>query len=242
MVRREQNNGCAPLRRAAAILLVVVLLPACGDSDRSSTPRRAAAGDIETPVVQPRPPDPIETIELVRSYRAEGRYSKVEPFLLPVERTLVIAQLRAVDRLLSAGKLFRTRVEEKFGPLAAEPYRSYDQIGNVVGVLSADVTLVTQRVSDERATVTFRVADRLPLKDQVLVRRDDSWTLVIEPIAGVPEQILELSFLIERMTERVGAGELSAEALQDEITLRQSAILRRLSKLTAAADETEGSP
>ena len=182
-----------------ALLLGVGLLGAC-DTERH--PQRASAA---TPTVHPSTLGPMETLRLLRRIQPAGDLAGIEPFLLADQRELVIAQIRAVDRLIDATALLRTRLEKRFGLGAAQDF-DYGQVANILGVLSRDVTLLAETIQDERARVTFQVADRVPLEAVEMVRRGDRWLLVVDPIAGVPEEIEKLAAVIAEVADGVRDG------------------------------------
>lgn len=206
------------------LLFCVGLLVGC-DTERH--PQRARAA---TPTAHPSTLGPMETLRLLRRHRPAGDLSGIEPFLLADQRELVIAQIRAVDRLIDATVVLRTHLEERFGLGTAQDF-DYGQVGNILGVLSRDVTLLAETVQDGRARVTFQVADRVPLESVEMVRRDDRWLLVVDPIAGVPEEIEKLAAVIAEVADRVGDGTYVATDLRREIDRRQAPILRRLAEL-----------
>lgn len=217
------------MRKAATsiclgLLLSVGLLGAC-DTERH--PRRAR---VATPTAHPSTLGPMETLQLLRKHQPAGDHAGIEPFLLADQRDLVIAQMCAVDRLVDATAVLRARIEERFGLGAAQDF-DYGQVANILGVLSRDVTLLTETVQDARARVTFQVADRVPLESAEMVRRDHRWLLVVDPIEGVPEEIEKLAAVIAEVADAVRDGAYTVTNLRREIDRRQAPILRRLSEL-----------
>ncbi len=238
----------SPLARPLATLLIATAALVAGCDDQPSpVPRRARAGQ---PTPQPTGTaesgiadlSPIETIHLLRDYRASGRYSKIEPFLLPEQRSLVIAHLRAVDRLVVATRLLRNRVREQMGTAAAQSFARYAQVGNIVGVFSTDAELLDEHLHQDRARVSFQIDDRIPLESVEMIRNTDRWVLVADPVPGVPEQLIRLAFLLERMADRAAQGNITSDELHHDIALRQSPIMRRLKKLISQAAATHPPP
>ena len=228
---------------AVLLAAAVSLISACDEND-ARTPR--SAHPVPTAVPPPsgkgiaRMPDlgPIETIETLRSHRRSGRYSRIEPNLLPQQRSAVIAQIRSVDRLAAAARVFRGEVGKQFGMSAAQEF-DYTQVVNILGVLSQDVTLLTERIIGDRAEVSFQVCERVPLETAHLIRNEGRWTLVDDPIEGVAETLLKLAFLLERVTAQLGEKPFTLEELRREITLRQTPILRRLERIVTGDDSAD---
>ena len=217
------------------LILASFLLAAC---DRPM-PQQAHAGLNETTdpgASIPQHLDPMRTVEHLQHMRKQGRYSLIEPFLAKSQRAIVIAQIRAVDRLVVAGAQLRNRVREHMGVSVARSFDSYSQLGNIVGVFSEDVSVVGQRVDGDRAEIRYSVAGRLPLKTIDLLRREGLWTMQTDSVEGVPELLLKLAFLLERMSDLILERPMTAAQLHHEIDLRQSAIMRRLRNLIAASD------
>ena len=206
------------------LLLSVGTLGAC---DTEQRPQRARAA---TPTAHPSTLGPIETLRLMRRHRLAGDHVGIEPFLLADQRDLVIAQMRAVDRLIDATAVLRTGLEERFGLGAAQEF-DYGQVANILGVLSRDVTLLTETVQDGRASVTFQVANRVPLESAEMVRRDDRWLLAVDPIEGVPAEIEKLAAVIAEVADGVRDGTYVARDLRRDIDRRQAPILHRLAEL-----------
>ncbi len=221
-------------------IAVALLIPACGDSDHRSVPRSASA---DPPIEKVAPPTladmgPLETIEVLREYRARGLYSRIEECLPPEQSATVIAQIRSVDRLAASVSLLQDRVRERFGQSIAQKYSRYARVADIAGVFSGDATLLSAQIDGNRAQITYQVGGRLPLEIAEMVRKKNRWILLADPIEGIPEQLLKLAFLLERMAERVAQGDFTPEQLDRELTLRQSTIMRRLEKIVAGAKET----
>lgn len=257
---KSETTGM-PLARRAAVLIATVAAAAwiggC-DADRAGSPKRAAAhapkapdianraaqssgpgapataGDAEAAIV-PEDRTPLQTIEVLRAWRSRGEFSKIEDFCLPDQRAAVIAQLRAVDRLVAAGRALQNRVREHMGLAASQTFAPYSQLENISGVFSTDVELLAEHIDVDRADVTFQVAGRIPTESVSMVRRGDRWMIVADPISGVPEELLRLTSLLQRMTDLVtGDKGITADELRHEIAVRQSPILRRLNALISA--------
>ena len=77
-----------------------------------------------------------------------------------------------------------------------------------------------------------------------MVRRQQRWILVADPIEGVPEELLKLAFLLEHIADELASSQWTVQQLRREIDLRQAPILRRLNKLAtrSAAPSPADSP
>lgn len=226
------------------IVLAVGILFGC-KQQAAPTQARAPGAEADTEVVPAsRLSDlsPMGTVELLRTYREKRLYREIEPFVLLEQRATVIAQLRAVDRLVLTSGLLQQRIKKHLGLAVAQEFR-YDQVANIVGIFSRNVTLLTQRINGDRATITYQVAAQLPIETAKFVRRNNRWVLLADPIPGVPEQILKLADLMERMARRIERKPLTAEELRHDLRLRQTPILRRIQRLITeaqAADKNAG--
>lgn len=228
----------------AGMLFAALAAPFGCDAGGRAGPRKALAGPAKSETPSPgriARLTPMETIRLLRDYRDRGQYSKIEPFIASTQRTAVIAQFRAVERLIAATRLLQNRVKEHLGTAAGQSFARYAQVGNIIGVFSRDVTLLNEQVDGHRARVTFQVADRLPLDSVSMTRERDRWVVNAEPIDGVPEQLLKLAFMLERFAERVVSERLTQDELHREIDLRQSGVMRRLRKLVSQASSAHDS-
>ncbi len=231
------------LRTRMPVLVIVALaVAACGCNENRKTDRRSEkpgstpSGSDANPAEEPADQlSPMATILCLRELRSAGRYSAIERHLRPGQRVAVMTQLRAGDRLVATARLLRRRVEERFGLAAAQEF-DYRAAGNVLGVFSNDVTLVSEQITADRARVTFQVASRLPLESVDLVRSENRWVLVADPIDGVPEQLYELADLLERLADAVQRDQITLPELRSQLALRQRPILRRIQELVKAAD------
>ncbi len=245
------------MTRQYAILILAILSTtlACDSDDRpapgqtpapdhaiTATQQSTAQPAESTPAVatteSPEPSSdttnltPTETIHRLRKFRTDARYSKIEPHLQPVQASVVLDLLRATDRLNLATLLLHRRVTEHMGTAAGQRF-NYDQTANLVGIFSRDVTLLTEKIDDDHATLSYQIAGHVPLETAEFVRKNDRWILSTDPVAGVPEQILELAFIIERISANLNKTQYTPDELQREITLRQSPVMRRLKKILA---------
>jgi hypothetical protein len=217
----------------------VIAVSGCNDNRKtdggSETPGSVRSASGANPAEVPGGQfSPMATILRLREWRSTGRYSAIERHLRPGQRVAVMTQLRAGDRLVATARLLRRRVEERFGLAAAQEF-DYRAAGNVLGVFSNDVTLVSEHIAGDRARVTFQVGGRLPLASVDLVRSENRWFLVADPIDGVPEQLYELGDLLESLADAVQRDQLTLPELRRQLALRQRPILRRIQELVKAA-------
>ena len=116
--------------------------------------------------------------------------------------------------------------------------RAFDrsQAANVIGVFSRDVEVLDARVQGDNAVVTIQVADRLPLEEVELVRRDGKWIIRTDPpIAGLAGELRKLADVLVAVARMVDDREMTAAQIKRELDLRQAPIGRRLAVLM---DET----
>ncbi|MCH8148791.1 MAG: hypothetical protein IH987_12465 [Planctomycetes bacterium] len=175
---------------------------------------------------------PIDTLRLLRAHRAAGRFDQLGSYLLPEQRRYVIDLIHAVDRLDRGNDVLQGAVTRRFGPATA---RMFDRSGtrNAIGVFSADVKLLTERVSEDAAVVVIQVADRVPLIEVHLERRADRWVLRTDPpIPGMAAELAKLAEALVATARRLDQEQLTLPELRRELSLQEAAVGRRLEELT----------
>ena len=175
---------------------------------------------------------PIDTLRLLRAHRAAGRFDQLRPNLLPEQRLYVIDLIQAVDRLDRGNDVLQASVTRRFGPATA---RMFDRSGarNAIGVFSADVELLTERISGDAAVVVIQVADRVPLIEVHVIRREDRWVLRTDPpIPGMAAELAKLADALVATARRLDQEKLTLPELRRELSLREAAVGRRLEELT----------
>lgn len=174
---------------------------------------------------------PIETLQRIRAHRLAGRFQSLQPYLRPDQRRQVVDLIQAVDRLDRANDVLQAAVTRRFGPATA---RMFDRSGarNAIGVFSENVKLLTERLEGETAVVAIQVADRVPLIDVRLSRRDDRWVLQTDPpIPGMAAELAKLAEALVGTARLLDENELTSQELRRELALREAAVGHRLEEL-----------
>ena len=225
--------------RSVAYGLLLTAACAGGACDRSLPARppdpAAASPPSPTPHSERRVISPSQTVHEARRLRNQSAFDDLEEYLLPEQRTAVIAHLLAVDRLVAAHRSLNRLIEERIGPGSATRIDA-DAIANIAGVFSTDVEIVDETIDDDYAVVTFSVAGRIPLEEITLVRRENRWRLRGQ--APAPELSLQLRKLAEaadRVSLLLNTRGMTADDLRSELALRQDPILRRIQELSEQA-------
>lgn len=225
--------------RSAACGLLLTAACAVGACDRglpARPPRPAAASPpLPTPAPDGRVISPSQTVHEARRLRNRAAFDDLEKYLLPDQRTAVIAHLLAVDRLVVAYRSLNRLIEDRIGPGSATRIDA-DAIANIAGVFSADVEIIDETIDDDFALVAFSVAGRIPIEEVTLVRRDNRWRLQCE--APAPELSLQLRKLAEtadRVSLLLNTRDMTADELRSELALRQDPIFRRIQELSEKA-------
>ena len=152
-------------------------------------------------------------------------------FLLEDQKAQVFELLLAVDRFLAADKALRAAVSRSIGQASALGFDRSD-VANMVGVFSRNITVVDERLEGERAIVTFQIADRVPLQEVQLVRREGRWMIQTDPpIPGVATHVGEMADVLNEAAKSLADKRMSAAELRAEIDSRQAAVARRLRML-----------
>ena len=174
---------------------------------------------------------PIDTLRLLRAHRDAGRFDQLRPYLLPEQRRYVIDLIQAVDRLDRGNDVLQAAVTRRFGPATARMF-DRSEVRNAIGVFSANVDLLTERISGDDAVVVIQVADRVPLIEVHLLRRDDRWVLRTDPpIPGMSAELATLADALVATARRLDQGKLTLPELQRELSLREAAVGHRLEEL-----------
>lgn len=176
---------------------------------------------------------PIETLRLLRSHRDAGRFDQLHPHLLPEQRRYVIDLIQAVDRLDRGNDVLQAAVTRRFGPATARMF-DRSEVRNAIGVFSADVELLTERISGDDAVVVIQVADRVPLIEVHVVRHEDRWVLRTDPpIPGMAAELAKLADALIATARRLDQEKLTLPELRRELALREAATGHRLEELTS---------
>ncbi len=193
------------------------------------TPRRGAG--LETP---------MGTIEQLRAWRSERRYSEIEPYVDPAERFHFIDTLVAVDQVLDANAQAMRAVAELWG---AHRTSSWDlsMLGNHLGLFSLDIVLVREDVVEDDAVVTYQVRGVVPLEEARLRRVDGRWVyLPGRASAAFPRAMQQLARTLGEVAESIRRNRLTPERINQEYRLRVIPRLRAVEQAGAAGDDAGG--
>ncbi len=234
------------MKAVRGIALVSLVVAACaqplGCRRHGDPPPAKPAATATTPSEEtspaPDPRTPIRTLEYLRSLRHQSQYRQLSEHLSGDARDDLVSLLRAVDRLVAASTMLTDRARTAYGPAVADQFR-YDSFTNIAGLFSQDVKFISEDIDDDRATVVFQIADRLPLETANLRRNDSHWTLLTEPIGELPDAIFDLAGLFERMARRLVEKKLTADQVHSELALRRSPILRRIESIAAQREDAK---
>lgn len=212
---------------SARVLAVLLFLPvSCGrpaEQCDAPPPSRLSAGAPSL--------TPAETVRHLRRHLAEGRLSEVESFLLPDQRSEVMALLRAVSAVAGANESLQSAARERIGRAAARRV-DRSQVVNAVGVFSRDVTVIDERIDSDTAVVTIQIADRLPLEQVQLIRTSQGWQVRTDPpVPGLAGELRTFGRILLDLARMVRDTPLTAEVLDRELRLREAAVGRRITAL-----------
>jgi hypothetical protein len=175
---------------------------------------------------------PIQTVLRINEYRRAGRIALIEPFLLPEQSMAVLRLIRAVERLERANEVLQAEVRRRFGRASAGQF-DYDQIANIIGVFSKDLTAIDEHIDGDTASVAVQVAGRLPLEEVELVRRGGRWLVRTDPpIGGLDSELGKLAEVWIDISRWLKTHQLTSEELRRELNAREAPIARRLKVLT----------
>lgn len=219
-------HGCRIVILSGVATILFLSSPACrrDDAGRDSNGDGAA---LETKNLSP-----IDTLRLLRAHRDAGRFDQLRPNLLPEQRRYVIDLIQAVDRLDRGNDVLQAAVTRRFGPATARMF-DRSEVRNAIGVFSSDVELLTERIAGDNAVVVIQVADRVPLIEVHLIRREDRWVLRTDPpIPGMSAELAKLADALVATARRLDQEKLTLPELRRELSLREAAVGHRLEELT----------
>ena len=220
------GHGCRIVLLSGVATVLFLSSLACHRDDAGGD-RNGDTGALDTKILSP-----IDTLRLLRAHRDAGRFDQLRPNLLPEQRRYVIDLIQAVDRLDRANDVLQTAVARRFGPATARIF-DRSEVRNAIGVFSADVELLTERMSGDDALVVIQVADRVPLIEVHLIRRDDRWVLRTDPpIPGISAELAKLADALVATARRLDQEKLTLPELRRELSLREAAVGHRLEELT----------
>ena len=171
---------------------------------------------------------PRAVLERLIAARKHGQNQEFEKLVVAERCHDLVNTLMAVDEFLNANLLLRSYVREHF---SADLSLAIDQSqwGSSLGLFSRYVELISERIEDGKAIVSFSVDDRVPLRHAKLVIVGGQWRY--DPGTGftpeLPAAFLRMAeglrqALDELKSERLSATAIFAqpELLIDEVRLR----------------------
>lgn len=198
----------------------------------SSDEASAVVSPTQSGKEQSRPASPIETVEQVRRLRGAAQFEELERFIVESQSRHVINLIQSVDRLAHANRVLQRKVIQHYGSASAKRF-DRSEITNALGVFSRDVKAVSERITGHRATVTYQVANRLPLQQVELIQNNGRWLIETDaPIPEIAEELRRLADVLSWAARRLDRQSVSADQLDEELRTRQAAIGRRLAELT----------
>lgn len=183
-------SGSSPIwhsRLVRCCLCVVALIGGC---------RRSAP--------QADPQGPAKLFDQLRLVHQECRYTELESLVDSNRLATLVRTLMAVDRLLTASQQLREAAEKHVGPTAAEVC-NLSILADYLGPFSRNTTIVSTRIENDRAWVSFQVGERVPIERAQMRFEAGKWRYV-------PDDADEkLPNLLRELTDRLVA--LKAKAL-----------------------------
>lgn len=190
-------------RLAIGWLCVFVLVGGC---------RRAAA-----PV---DPQGPAKLLDQIRLVHQERRYTELECMVDPARLTTLVRTLMAVDRLLSVSQQLRETAEHRVGPTAAE-ICNLGMLADYLGPFSRNVRVVSSRIDDGKAWVSYQVGERVPIERAQMRLEGERWVYVPdEADEKLPDVLRRLTDELVTLRTQAERGTYNERAFMDEYTRR----------------------
>jgi len=205
----------------------------CDRSDPDAGPAETAARESRSTTWVTDSDGPADVVRRVHELRLRRRWFDLEEHLVSEQREPVRNLIVAMDSLLDANARMRKAIIESHGLAAAAPL-DRSQAGNAIGVFSMEVTVLGQRIDDERAVVTIQVDDRVPVEEVELVRRGGHWLIRTDPpVEALPPQLAKLAGVMNEAAERMEREALTVDELTALLDTEQTPVLRRIARLTS---------
>jgi hypothetical protein len=211
------------------LLSIGCLLPAC----RRSEANAPTAGS-----------DAVAVAAAIVSARTQYDHRRLHALVVPAAADALVALLDAVDGYVQANQRLRRYLRENVsGDLALSI--NQEHLWHHLGLVSRDVKILQVEPADDRATVTFTVADRVPVERATLVRTSAGWrydpdeTIDPDAAAAFERMTAGLRFLQSDLEHgKLTPGELrrNPERLHQELRLRLSDGVHLLPTPTPAPD------
>lgn len=237
---RQSTRPTRACRRRGAAVLLTTLGLACAGCSREQPAGAGASTSGDAPAVAVEVSttvrSPIETLRALHAARWSGRYSAMQELIVPEQRDAVVSLVLAVDQLIAAENNLQQTLRATIGEGSAQRYRQRTQVANIIGPLSRDVRWISEHLDGAHAVVMMQVADRIPLERVELTQSPTGWLVQTDkPIPGLAEALGELAAVTRRFAAEVQRNRFEATAIERELTLRQTPVLRRIAHLTAEA-------
>lgn len=225
MMNRNQTFTSVDRRNYGLLLTVALaILPSAASCKKSSSSTDEAAADKPTL-------SPLETVKRAHELRNAGDLSRLEPFLLPDHREQVIKLLTAVDAILATNRALQLAVSRKMGPSAASLFER-QEMANILGVFSSNVTVRDERQTGDTAVVTIQVAEQPAQEEVSLVLHEGRWVIKTDaPIVGMAEEFHNLAEVNRGLAREVEEEGMTLDTLKEQLRQRRIPILRRLADM-----------
>jgi len=185
----------------------------------------------------PETTGPKETLFALTRAHSARNYDEFRRLVLVQRRDGLVSTLRAVDRFLAAERTLRAVILHSFGREFAEIV-DLSRFAAHLGVFSADVKLLDERIVGQRAIVTYLVAGMPPAREAALVRVDGHWRY--DPGEGFspawPRAFEEMAGVLDQMANEVKTG----DGVSQRVYADPQAFLQELASRLSVA--TEGLP
>ena len=209
-------------RRACWVWLLVCGLVGC---DQTSAPSAPDADQT-----------PIELLQRMIELRRQAAYQQMSRLVVPERANEVIETLAAVDEFLLANQTLCDYVRDKIG-IGLSRMVDQSQLGSNLEIFSRHLRLLDQVIDDDKASVSFIVAEKLPLGRASLVRRDGQWRY--DPGAGydaaLPAAFRQMARGLRLVLEDLRSGRIGRREvyetpmrLVEEVSLRLGPGVRML--------------
>ena len=230
----------------SAALLAAGLVVVCGcekehypssavaDPNNDTKAKKTAIAESKSSVKR----SPLETVRFIHQCRTNGKYQDMLDSFEPEHRSAIMSLVLAVDELVAAEARLQRKLRENVGEGTATHFGHRTQVANILGPLSRDVKVVSEKISGDTAEVSFQVASRLPLESVKLKKQNETWLMVMEKT--IPELAVELRNLagtIRRVADELAGRNYTAQQVYKELNLRQQPILERIAKLVSESQE-----
>lgn len=203
-MKPDSNRMKARIARLAfggILVAYAAALMGCRDSDSprsASVPARPAAVAVRSPAQV--------AAELQRLFAARD-YARLGELIIPERREATIELLRAVAEVIDANAAVQRAAEAAYGEAVIAWSWDLAAMQDNLGVFSARLKLISQRLKGDEAVVTLQEGEHIPLVHAEFVWRDGQWQHQPEltPRALVPE-LRELARVLREVGHEIRSG------------------------------------